>query len=634
MDSIIIDGKKLTASEVERLILDDNLDDWDSEDCSSEQEDYCEIDTVEEEVLDGSESDNVDCNEEEQDTEDGSENDDDIVEREFEEGGPTATKRRKIEIRQKKDHSSWFTRQGENIIIPKKAVLTGRGDKNKKWSTKHPEKQKTPARNVTRVGLPGPKGKARVVTSFEETWRLYFTDDMLNDIVKFTNIEIASQRENYKDEQSFLKDISKIELEAFIGLLYVAGARKDNHMNADYLWGPCGSSIYVSIMSLKRFRFITNCLRFDDKATRQTRKVGDPFTSIRSLWDQFFSNCLEHYKPSVELTIDEQLLGFRGRCKFRMYIANKPEKYGLKLVFMCDAHSKYLLTGIPYVGKDTYHGDEPFAQHLVKELAKPVYNTNSNITTDNWFTSFPLLSEMLGLGVTMVGTVRRNKKEVPIEMLQTKGRPENTNIFLYDSHTKQQLISYCPKKGKVVLLASTMHYKADVSEETKKPVAIEFYNETKGGVDSFDQMCKNYSCSRRTRRWPMAIFYGLLNAAGINAFVIWSYVILARGQKKINRFEFLHQLGLDLAKTFMQQRLTVSNLPQDLRLKIQAILRGNNSLPPTAQDPNQQRPAEGPKQGRCKLCHKSDKKFSVKCSVCRNFVCGEHREITCKNCTP
>lgn len=402
---------------------------------------------------------------------------------------------------------------------------------------------------------------------------------MLLDIVRHTNKEIASQRLNYSSEQRYTGDITLRELEAYIGLLYISGARKDNHMSAEFLWGTLGSPIYVSVMSLKRFRFITNCLRFDDKQTREARKAADPFTYIRELWNKFFVHCQEYYKPSTECTIDEQLLGFRGRCKFRMYIPNKPEKYGLKLVFMCDSHSKYLVTGIPYIGKETYNGPEPLAQYLVKELAKPIYGTNSNITTDNWFTSFPLLSEMLAHGITMVGTVRRNKKEIPPEALQTKGRPANTAMFLFDCNTNQQLISFSPKKGKIVLVASTMHYTARVSEQTRKPEAIEFYNETKGGVDSFDQMCKNYSCSRRTRRWPMAVFYGLLNAAGINAFIVWAYACAARGGKTPNRLEFLHKLGLDLSTKFMQERLTIRNLPNDLRVKIESILSENNSLP-------------------------------------------------------
>lgn len=35
---------------------------------------------------------------------------------------------------------------------------------------------------------------------------------------------------------------------------------------------------------------------------------------------------------------------------------------------------------------------------------------------------------------------------------------------------------------------------------SKKPTMVEFYNQTKGGVDTFDQMCSISSCSRKTRR--------------------------------------------------------------------------------------------------------------------------------------
>ena len=57
-------------------------------------------------------------------------------------------------------------------------------------------------------------------------------------------------------------------------------------------------------------------------------------------------------------------------------------------------------------------------------------------------------------------------------------------------------------------------------DETKKPEIIMDYNMTKGGVHTVDQMCSNYSVARITKRWPMAIFYSLMNIAGINAQVL------------------------------------------------------------------------------------------------------------------
>ena len=43
--------------------------------------------------------------------------------------------------------------------------------------------------------------------------------------------------------------------------------------------------------------------------------------------------------------------------------------------------------------------------------------------------------------------------------------------------------------------------------QTKKPEIVHFYNSTKVGVDTVDQLCGNYSVSRRTRRWPLCIFF-------------------------------------------------------------------------------------------------------------------------------
>ena len=89
--------------------------------------------------------------------------------------------------------------------------------------------------------------------------------------------------------------------------------------------------------------------------------------------------------------------------------------------------------------------------------------------------------------------------------------------FPFDDNTTL-LTRCCPNKSskKLVTLLSSMHGQADIHEKGK-PEIIMYYNKTKGGVDSFDQTCSNNSCSRMTKRWPMATFYGMVNAEGVNA---------------------------------------------------------------------------------------------------------------------
>ena len=41
-------------------------------------------------------------------------------------------------------------------------------------------------------------------------------------------------------------------------------------------------------------------------------------------------------------------------------------------------------------------------------------------------------------------------------------------------------------------------------------------------VDTLDKMCAWYSCKRLSRRWPVRLFFGLLDITSVNAFVIWT----------------------------------------------------------------------------------------------------------------
>ncbi|KAJ8869320.1 hypothetical protein PR048_030895 [Dryococelus australis] len=55
-----------------------------------------------------------------------------------------------------------------------------------------------------------------------------------------------------------------------------------------------------------------------------------------------------------------------------------------------------------------------------------------------------------------------------------------------------------------------------------KPEIITYYNGTKGGIDALDKECANYSTGRWAKRWPMAIFYHLLDISAVNSIVLFN----------------------------------------------------------------------------------------------------------------
>jgi hypothetical protein len=168
--------------------------------------------------------------------------------------------------------------------------------------------------------------------------------------------------------------------------------------------------------------FLMRYIRFDGK-------TPGPKGKLQISWHQygkfliFVENCKNSYVPSEYLTIDEKLETFRGRCSFKQFMPNKPNKYGVKIFALADAKMYYTKNMEVYVG--TQQGG-PFkvnndAASIVKRLSEPVWNTGRNITIDNWFTSVKLVDVMLlNHRLTILGTIRKNKREIPPLFLNGK----------------------------------------------------------------------------------------------------------------------------------------------------------------------------------------------------------------------
>lgn len=84
--------------------------------------------------------------------------------------------------------------------------------------------------------------------------------------------------------------------------------------------------------------------------TRCERKKTNKLAAFAEIQNIFVKNCKRAYNPNSELCIDEQLVGFRGKCPFRMYIKSKPDRYGIKIWALCDAENSYVWNLQVYTG--------------------------------------------------------------------------------------------------------------------------------------------------------------------------------------------------------------------------------------------------------------------------------------------
>ena len=114
--------------------------------------------------------------------------------------------------------------------------------------------------------------------------------------------------------------------------------------------------------------------------------------------------------------------------------------------------------------------------------------------------------------MSYVDTLKRNKRQLPPELVVSKGRIELSSLFGFQKDI--MLVSYAPKPKKTVILVSTVHVDNKIdpdSGEQQKPSVFTFYNAAKGGVHTADQMCATYNVGRNIKRWPMVVFFAMLN---------------------------------------------------------------------------------------------------------------------------
>lgn len=251
--------------------------------------------------------------------------------------------------------------------------------------------------------------------------------------------------------------------------------------------------------------------------------------------------------PSANISIDEQLFPTKVRCRFTQYMPNKPDKFGIKFWLASDVESKYVVNGFPYLGKDeTRPSSMLLSEYVVLKLAEPFTGCGINITTDNFFTSLSLATKLLSKRTTLVGTIRSNKRELPKTARQKKDNVPRFSSQIYKSHNCTLTI-YKSKPKKKVLLLSSKHKFVKI-EKTNKclPESIAYYNSTKFGVDMTDQMVRKYSTKSKSRRWPVQVFFNILDLAALNAWILYKETT----GENISRQEFLFQLAEELATKY------------------------------------------------------------------------------------
>ncbi|XP_025203317.1 piggyBac transposable element-derived protein 4-like [Melanaphis sacchari] len=110
---------------------------------------------------------------------------------------------------------------------------------------------------------------------------------------------------------------------------------------------------------------------------------------------------------------------WRGRLTFRQYIPSKAHKYGIKFYELCSSDG-FLLNFIIYKGKGTVVDENGVTFGIVTKLMQNYFGKGHTLFMDNFYNSVKLVQYLYANKITNVGTLRKNRKDNPKDVLNAK----------------------------------------------------------------------------------------------------------------------------------------------------------------------------------------------------------------------
>lgn len=192
-------------------------------------------------------------------------------------------------------------------------------------------------------------------------FQLFVTDDMLEAITEQTKLfaqqyidshELARRsRVQQWVRSAHVHDVA--ELKKFLAMVIIMGLI--SYPSIEDYWvtsWPFATPTFSSILSRDRFSLLMKFLHLNDstKYVPKGQPGYDPLYKLRPFVDPLLANFKAAYTLGRELSVDEAMIGFKGRLWFLQYLPKKPTKWGMKAFVLADSVTGYTYNWKLYTG--------------------------------------------------------------------------------------------------------------------------------------------------------------------------------------------------------------------------------------------------------------------------------------------
>ncbi|CAH2005722.1 unnamed protein product [Acanthoscelides obtectus] len=331
------------------------------------------------------------------------------------------------------------------------------------------------------------------------------------------------------------------------------------------------SPAFSKHMSRDRYFQLQRYLHFSNN---EIAPPGNRLFKVENVLNILKENFQSQFYPFQNLVIDESMILFKGRLSFKQYIKTKKHRFGIKLYVLCDCETGIVLDFIIYCGKDTNIKAEDknnlgTTGAVVAKLLEPYLNKGHSLYTDNFYTSPTLSTFLLQHKTNSCGTVRQNRKHMPV--FDKKLKQGDT-----DWRSSENLLAIKWIDRRDVVMLTSMHENRMVTlpkinrstyENVIKPLCVLEYNRQMGAVDRSDMMLSSVDCTRYKKLFFHSIDITLLNANAMfstrhtkkTSFANFHLAVIAQ---LIERYGIVKSIHCDLGNARLQNRHFPVSVPR------------------------------------------------------------------------
>ena len=271
-----------------------------------------------------------------------------------------------------------------------------------------------------------------------------------------------------------------------------------------------------------------------------------------------------------------------SRNTIRMYLKNKPHKYGTKLFAVCCGETNYCLRIEAYCGArqdsnvvDTEGGKAAVIRNLKALWPSPIDRSQKRVVvTDREYSCVALSLRLLQMGFYSVGTVMPNRigfpsaikfpfKTVPKKLADQRGMCKLLRCGLFPDlfacawlDNKPVYFLSCGLPTAKTMVRRKL--KDGSHQQVSCPQFIADYNTYMNGVDAHDQLrLQRYSIQRSTtvQKYYKTLFFGLVDIALVNCYIVHRRYCQLRKETPMTHAQFrlaLHEQLLELTEADFQ----------------------------------------------------------------------------------